>query len=92
MEKTNKKIMIIGVIIGIALIILGLVTECIRLNNALNISDKEVKKLKIDIEEMALKYEDERNERIRLELINNDLWELYYTQVSDYKGEHEYYE
>ena len=80
------------VIVGLLLINVGLVIGCINTKSKLNKAEAQIVELNTNYDVMSLKYEDEHNERIRQELINNDLWELYYFMVTTYYGEYEYYE
>lgn len=89
-----RQVLTIGllVIVGLLLINVGLVIGCINTKSKLNKAEAQIVELNDKYNTMSLNYEDERNERIRLQLINDDLWELYYSMVSTYDGEYEYYE
>lgn len=79
-------------IVALLLIITGLVIGWITTNNKLTKTEAQLVELNDKYETMSLNYENERNERIRLQWTNDDLWELYYSMVSTYDGEYEYYE
>lgn len=89
-----KIIITVGLLIiaGLSLIAIGLGISLGVSNSKLKAKEAELVSLNRDYEEMTIKYDDEHNERIRQELINNDLWELYYTIVTSYDGEYEVYE
>lgn len=89
-----RQILTIGllVIVGLLLINVGLVIGCINTKSKLNKAEAQIVELNDKYNTMSLNYEDERNERIRLQWINDDLWALYYSMVSTYDGEYECYE
>ena len=62
-------------------------------------SNKENEKLKnqiaqIEKENYDIKYNNWylMEENARINMINQDMWELYYSMVTEYNGEYEYYE
>ena len=62
-------------------------------------SNKENEKLKNQIAELEKEnYDIKHNnwylmeENARINMINQDMWELYYSMVTEYNGEYEYYE
>lgn len=62
-------------------------------------SNKENEKLKNQITELEKENYDIKynnwylmEENARINMINQDMWELYYSMVTEYNGEYEYYE
>ena len=62
-------------------------------------SNKENEKLKNQIAELEKENYDIKynnwylmEENARINMINQDMWELYYSMVTEYNGEYEYYE
>lgn len=62
-------------------------------------SNKENKKLKNQIAQLEKENYDIKynnwclmEENARINMINQDMWELYYSMVTEYNGEYEYYE
>ena len=62
-------------------------------------SNKENEKLKNQIAELEKENYDIKynnwylmEENARINMINQDMWELYYSMVAEYNGEYEYYE
>lgn len=92
MERLRNNLPLFIVLAGLISIIVGLSIGITSLNNDLKDKEDQLVELNDKYETMSLKYENEHIERVRLELINNDLWELYYSTVSTYDGEYEYYE
>lgn len=52
----------------------------------------EVMERAVAYEELQAKLYAEVDARLRVQYENEWLWDLYYTQVTDYEGEYEYYE
>lgn len=62
-------------------------------------SNKENKKLKNQIAQLEKENYDIKynnwylmEENARINMINHDMWELYYSMATEYNGEYEYYE
>ena len=62
-------------------------------------SNKENEKLKNQIAQLEKENYDIKynnwylmEENARINMINQDMWELYYSMVTEYNGEYEYYE
>lgn len=62
-------------------------------------SNKENEKLKNQIAQLEKENYDIKynnwylmEENARINMINHDMWELYYSMVTEYNGEYEYYE
>lgn len=92
----NKKILrvIKTVLIG-TLIIFGISFTTYEITN----TKKENEKLKVQIEQLEKENHDVKynnwylmEENARINMINQDMWELYYSMVTEYNGEYEYYE
>lgn len=77
---------------GVLMVITGLVLQCISLVK----ENKNLETLIIEktdaMEKLKIELDMVNDEKIRLQWQNDELWELYYSQVSDYNGEYEYYE
>ena len=80
------------VAMGVLMVISGLVLQCISLVK----ENKNLETLIIEktdaMEKLKIELDMVNDEKIRLQWQNDELWELYYSQVSDYNGEYEYYE
>ena len=70
--------------------------QCAKL---LNEAQKENEKLKNQIAQLEKENYDIKynnwylmEENARINMINQDMWELYYSMVTEYNGEYEYYE
>ena len=62
-------------------------------------TNKENEKLKVQIAQLEKENYDVKynnwylmEENARINMINQDMWELYYSMVTEYNGEYEYYE
>lgn len=87
----KKNLKWFGVLI---LIISTIVMLCLVIN-----TNKENEKLKIQITQLEKENHDVKynnwylmEENARINMINQDMWELYYSMVTEYNGEYEYYE
>lgn len=87
----KKNLKWFGVLI---LIISTIVMLCLVIN-----TNKENKKLKVQITQLEKENHDVKynnwylmEENARINMINQDMWELYYSMVTEYNGEYEYYE
>ena len=76
------------------LIISTIVMLCLVIN-----TNKENEKLKVQITQLEKENHDVKynnwylmEENARINMINQDMWELYYSMVTEYNGEYEYYE
>ena len=76
------------------LIISTIVMLCLVIN-----INKENEKLKVQITQLEKENHDVKynnwylmEENARINMINQDMWELYYSMVTEYNGEYEYYE
>ena len=76
------------------LIISTIVMLCFVIN-----TNKENEKLKVQITQLEKENHDVKynnwylmEENARINMINQDMWELYYSMVTEYNGEYEYYE
>lgn len=87
----KKNLKWLGVLI---LIIFTIVMLCLVIN-----TNKENEKLKVQITQLEKENHDVKynnwylmEENARINMINQDMWELYYSMVTEYNGEYEYYE
>lgn len=87
----KKNLKWLGVLI---LIISTIVMLCLVIN-----TNKENEKLKVQITQLEKENHDVKynnwyltEENARINMINQDMWELYYSMVTEYNGEYEYYE
>lgn len=87
----KKNLKWLGVLI---LIISIIVMLCLVIN-----TNKENEKLKVQITQLEKENHDVKynnwylmEENARINMINQDMWELYYSMVTEYNGEYEYYE
>lgn len=87
----KKNLKWFGVLI---LIISTIVMLCLVIN-----TNKENEKLKVQITQLEKENHDVKynnwylmEENTRINMINQDMWELYYSMVTEYNGEYEYYE
>ena len=87
----KKNLKWFGVLI---LIISTIVMLCLVIN-----INKENEKLKVQITQLKKENHDVKynnwylmEENARINMINQDMWELYYSMVTEYNGEYEYYE
>lgn len=87
----KKNLKWFGVLI---LIISTIVMLCLVIN-----TNKENEKLKVQITQLEKENHDVKynnwylmEENARINMINQDMWELYYSMVTEYNGEYEYYE
>lgn len=87
----KKNLKWLGVLI---LIISTIVMLCLIIN-----TNKENEKLKVQITQLEKENHDVKynnwylmEENARINMINQDMWELYYSMVTEYNGEYEYYE
>lgn len=87
----KKNLKWLGVLI---LIISTIVVLCLVIN-----TNKENEKLKVQITQLEKENHDVKynnwylmEENARINMINQDMWELYYSMVTEYNGEYEYYE
>ena len=87
----KKNLRWLGVLI---LIISTIVMLCLVIN-----TNKENEKLKVQITQLEKENHDVKynnwylmEENARINMINQDMWELYYSMVTEYNGEYEYYE
>lgn len=87
----KKNLKWLGVLI---LIISTIVMLCLVIN-----TNKENEKLKVQITQLEKENHDVKynnwylmQENERINMINQDMWELYYSMVTEYNGEYEYYE
>lgn len=87
----KKNLKWFGVLI---LIIPTIVMLCLVIN-----INKENEKLKVQITQLEKENHDVKynnwylmEENARINMINQDMWELYYSMVTEYNGEYEYYE
>lgn len=87
----KKNLKWLGVLI---LIISTIVMLCLVIN-----TNKEKEKLKVQITQLEKENHDVKynnwylmEENARINMINQDMWELYYSMVTEYNGEYEYYE
>lgn len=87
----KKNLKWFGVLI---LIISTIVMLCLVIN-----INKENEKLKVQITQLEKENHDVKynnwylmEENARINMINQDMWELYYSMVTEYNGEYEYYE
>ena len=76
--KRSYKIVLMLSIIGVAMIILGMSIWINELSNKCY--------------EFKIKLRDEQVKNVKLQIENDALWSNYYSNVSDYNGEYEYYE
>lgn len=79
------KIVKILSVIGIIMILFGLGYECEQLNKKIIEQNNIIESQRALIDEVGEKY-------IRLEEENMVCWNMYYSGVSEYNGEYEYYE
>lgn len=79
------KIVKILSVIGIIMILFGLGYECEQLNKKIIEQNNIIESQRTLIDEVGEKY-------IRLEEENMVCWNMYYSGVSEYSGEYEYYE
>lgn len=87
----KKNLKWLGVLI---LIISTIIMLCLVIN-----TNKENEKLKVQIAQLEKENYDVKynnwylmEENARINMINQDMWELYYSMVTEYNGEYEYYE
>lgn len=87
----KKNLKWLGVLI---LIISTTIMLCLVIN-----TNKENEKLKVQIAQLEKENYDVKynnwylmEENARINMINQDMWELYYSMVTEYNGEYEYYE
>lgn len=87
----KKNLKWLGVLI---LIISTIIILCLVIN-----TNKENEKLKVQIAQLEKENYDVKynnwylmEENARINMINQDMWELYYSMVTEYNGEYEYYE
>lgn len=87
----KKNLKWLGILI---LIISTIVMLCLVIN-----TNKENEKLKVQITQLEKENHDVKynnwylmEENARINMINQDMWELYYSMVTEYNGEYEYYE
>lgn len=87
----KKNLKWFGVLI---LMISTIVMLCLVIN-----TNKENEKLKVQITQLEKENHDVKynnwylmEENARINMINQDMWELYYSMVTEYNGEYEYYE
>lgn len=87
----KKNLKWLGVLI---LIISTIVMLCLVIN-----TNKENENLKVQITQLEKENHDVKynnwylmEENARINMINQDMWELYYSMVTEYNGEYEYYE
>ena len=87
----KKNLKVFGLLI---LLISVVVMLCFVIN-----SNKENEKLKNQIAQLEKENYDIKynnwylmEENARINMINQDMWELYYSMVTEYNGEYEYYE
>ena len=87
----KKNLKVFGLLI---LLILVVVMLCFVIS-----SNKENEKLKNQIAQLEKENYDIKynnwylmEENARINMINQDMWELYYSMVTEYNGEYEYYE
>lgn len=87
----KKNLKWLGVLI---LIISTIIMLCLVIN-----TNKENEKLKVQITQLEKENHDVKynnwylmEENARINMINQDMWELYYSMVTEYNGEYEYYE
>lgn len=87
----KKNLKWFGVLI---LIISTIVMLCLVIN-----TNKENENLKVQITQLEKENHDVKynnwylmEENARINMINQDMWELYYSMVTEYNGEYEYYE
>lgn len=78
----------------IFLILISIIMLCYVIS-----TNKENEKLKMQITQLETENNDVKyenwylmEENARINMINQDMWELYYSMVSTYNGEYEYYE
>lgn len=88
---SKKNLKWFGVLI---LIISTIVMLCLVIN-----TNKENENLKVQITQLEKENHDVKynnwylmEENARINMINQDMWELYYSMVTEYNGEYEYYE
>ena len=87
----KKNLKVFGLLI---LLISVVVMLCLVIN-----TNKENEKLKVQITQLEKENHDVKynnwylmEENARINMINQDMWELYYSMVTEYNGEYEYYE
>lgn len=87
----KKNLKVFGLLI---LLISVVVMSCFVIS-----SNKENEKLKNQIAQLEKENYDIKynnwylmEENARINMINQDMWELYYSMVTEYNGEYEYYE
>lgn len=88
----NKKdLKRLGVLI---LIISTIVMLCLVINTNKENEKLEVQVVQLEKENNDVKYNNWylMEENARINMINQDMWELYYSMVTEYNGEYEYYE
>ena len=81
--------------LGVLILIISTITMlCLVIN-----TNKENEKLKVQIAQLKKENYDVKynnwylmEENARINMINQDMWELYYSMVTEYNGEYEYYE
>lgn len=81
--------------LGVLILIISTITMlCLVIN-----INKENEKLKVQIAQLEKENYDVKynnwylmEENARINMINQDMWELYYSMVTEYNGEYEYYE
>ena len=87
--REKAKVMII---IALVMIIAGLGLTCIDLKKERDNYYAAVLEKTDAYEKLEIRLYAEVDTRLRVQYENEHLWDLYYSQVSDYEGEYEYYE
>ena len=91
MNNKIKLAMILSVT-GVVMIITGLIVQCVTLSNEKDNLYYEVVEKTDYIEELECEIYKLSDEIIQLRWENDALWDIYYSGVTEYTGEYEYYE
>lgn len=82
----------IWIVVALVMINIGLVLSCIKLRNERDNYYAEIMERAVEHEELKVQLYAEVDARLKVQYENERLWEMYYSTVSEYQGEYEYYE
>lgn len=89
MDKEDKLVMILATL-GLVMIMLGLIVNSVTLASENKRLENQLEEKKKEIDDINERMDNIITENLKLVYQNENLWELYYSQVSGYDGE--YYE
>lgn len=89
MDKEDKLVMVLATL-GLVMIMLGLIVNSVTLTSENKRLESQLEEKKKEINDINERMDNIITENLKLVYQNENLWELYYSQVSGYDGE--YYE